>query len=141
MSQLEGLGASQLTVSIRGTRNVPISRFESLEDREGIKEVLPVLSTNTTVRVGSREKQLSIEGSLPSYEDVRDSPVTEGRFFDQSDLNMRYRAAVVGLGIADELFNTRDILGNRIMINGTDFMIVGIPVSYTHLTLPTILRV
>ena len=48
MSQLEGLGASQLTVSIRGTRNVPVSRFESLEDREGIKEVLPVLSANTT---------------------------------------------------------------------------------------------
>ena len=126
MSQLEGLGASQLTVNIRGTRNVPVSRFESLEQREGIKEVLPVLSTNTTVRVGSREKRLSIEGSLPSYVDVRDAPVTEGRFLDQSDLNMRYRAAVVGLGIADELFNTRDILGNRIMINGTDFMIVGI---------------
>ena len=126
MSQLEGLGASQITVNIRGTRNVPVSRFEFLEQREGIKEVLPVLSTNTMVRVGSREKRLSIEGSLPSYEDVRDAPVTEGRFFDQSDLNMRYRSAVVGLGIADEFFNTRDILGKRLMINGTDFLIIGV---------------
>ncbi|MBT9136791.1 MAG: Macrolide export ATP-binding/permease protein MacB [Firmicutes bacterium] len=126
MSQLEGLGASQLTVSIRGQRNVAVSRFESLEEREGIKEVLAVLSANTTVRAGSREKRLSVEGSLPSYENVRDAPVTAGRFLEQGDLNMRYRSAVVGLGIADEFFNTRDILGKRIMINGTDFMIVGV---------------
>lgn len=126
MNQLEGLGASQLTVNIRGQRNVAVSRFESLEERDGIKEVLAVLSTSTAVRVGSREKRLNVEGSLPSYEDIRDAPVTEGRFLDQSDLNMRYRSAVIGLGIADEFFNTRDILGKRIMINGTDFMIVGV---------------
>lgn len=126
MSQLEGLGASQLTVNIRGQRNVPVNRFESLKGRPGVKEVLPVLSTNTSVRVGSREKRLSIEASTPLYMTIRDTPVTEGRFLEQSDLNMRYRAAVVGLGIADELFNTRDILGKRLMINGSDFIIVGI---------------
>jgi putative ABC transport system permease protein len=126
MSQLEGLGASQLTVNIRGQRNVPVNRFESLEGRPGVKEVLPVLSANTSVRVGSREKRLSIEASTPLYMTIRDTPVTEGRFLEQSDLNMRYRAAVVGLGIADELFNTRDILGKRLMINGSDFIIVGI---------------
>ena len=126
MTQFEGLGASQLTVNIRGERNVAVDRFESLKQRDGIKEVLPILNANATVRVGSREKSLSIEGTLPSYEEVRDTPIIEGSFFDQSDLNMRHRSAVVGLGIADELFGTRDILGNRIMINGTDFMIVGI---------------
>lgn len=126
MSQLEGLGASQLTVNIRGQRNVPVNRFESLEGRPGVEEVLPVFNTNTTVRVGSREKRLSIEASTPLYMTIRDTPVTEGRFLEQSDLNMRYRAAVVGLGIADELFNTRDILGKRLMINGSDFIIVGI---------------
>ena len=126
MTQFEGLGASQLTVNIRGSRNVAVNRFESLEQRPGVEEVLPVLNANTTVRVGSREKSISIEGSLPSYETIRDVSITEGRFFDQSDLNMRHRSAVVGLGIADELFGTRDILGKRLMINGTDFMIVGI---------------
>lgn len=126
MGQLEGLGANQLTVNIRGQRNVPVSRFESLEYRDGIDKVLPVLSTNTTVRVGSREKRLSIEGTTPLYLSVRDTPITNGRFLEQSDLNMRYRAAVVGLGIADELFNTREIIGKRLVINGSDFIIVGI---------------
>jgi putative ABC transport system permease protein len=126
MTQLEGLGASQLTVNIRGERNVAVNRFESLEDRPGIEEVLPVFTANATIRVGSREKRISIEATTPMYLSVRDTSVTEGRFLEQSDLNMRYRSAVVGLGIADEFFNTRDILGKRIIINGTDFIIVGI---------------
>lgn len=126
MAQFEGLGASQLTVSITGERNVAVNRFESLEQRPGIEDVLPVLNANATVRVGSREKRLGVEGSLPQYETVRDISLIEGRFFEQSDLNMRHRSAVVGLGIADELFGTRDILGKRIIINGTAFVIVGI---------------
>jgi len=126
MGQLEGLGASQLTVNIQGERNVPVSRFQALEDREGIKSVLPILNANTLVRVGSREKRLNIEGSTPLYQTVRDTPLIEGRFLELTDLNMRYRTAVVGLGIADELFNSRDILGKRIVINGADFLIIGI---------------
>lgn len=126
MSQLSGLGADRITVNITGARNVTVSRFESIEDRPGVKGVLPVQTSNTYVRAGSREKRLSIEGTTPLYESLLDTKVTEGRFVTQSDLNMRYRAAVVGLGIADELFGTRDIIGNRIVINGTDFLIVGI---------------
>src|ERR1017187_4261341 len=66
-----------------------------------------------------------VMGVQPNYNGVRFIPLLTGRFIDDEDLAQSRRVAVLGSKAARLLFNGRPMLGERITINGTAFVIVG----------------
>lgn len=126
--QIESLGTNLITVNITGRRNRSISEedLQRIKNIPGVSEIAPVLSGGVTVKAGNKNTNTSLEATTPGYQQVRNTKVQLGRFLLQNDLDMRFRVAVVGVDVADELFGRRDVVGEKISINGVEFSIVGI---------------
>lgn len=127
-SQIESLGTNLIIINITGGRNRSVTEedLERIKNIPGVSEIAPVLSGGVTVKAGNKNTNASLEATTPGYQQVRNSHVQLGRFLLQNDLDMRFRVAVVGVDVADELFGRRDIVGEKISINGVQFSIVGI---------------
>ena len=127
-SQIESLGTNLIVINITGGRNRSITRedLERIKEISGVSEIAPVLSGGVTVKAGNMNANTSLEATTPGYQQVRNTYVQLGRFLLQNDLDMRFRVAVVGVDVADELFGRRDVIGEEISINGVEFTIIGI---------------
>lgn len=127
-SQIESLGTNLIIINITGGRNRSVTEedLERIKNIPGVSEIAPVLSGGVTVKAGNKNTNSSLEATTPGYQQVRNTHVQLGRFLLQNDLDMRFRVAVVGVDVADELFGRRDIVGEKISINGVEFSIVGI---------------
>ena len=75
-----------------------------------------------------------------------------GRFINQKDIKERTKNVIIGRLVAQDLFKRENPLGKYLKIKESAFKVVGVfqdksgdreerliylPVSYTHLTLPT----
>ncbi|MDV3428615.1 MAG: ABC transporter permease [Bacillota bacterium] len=127
-SQIEGLGTNLITVNIRSYRNKPITDDEITQLKSGgfIKEIAPIVSSNSTVKAGTKSDSYSVEGSVPAYEEIRNVSIDTGRFISENDITNRYKVAVIGTDIADTIFGTRDVIGKTIQINRNNFTVVGL---------------
>jgi putative ABC transport system permease protein len=130
-SQIENLGTNLITVNLRGRRNGGITNtdLENLKKKPGIQDIAPELSEdNITIRseVNTNNNTTTIEGAVPGYATIRKIIVNSGRFITQDDVDNRYRVAVVGQDVANELFGSTDIVGEIVNINGSNFSIVGV---------------
>ncbi len=127
-SQIESLGTNLIIINITGGRNRSVTQedLQRIKGISGVSELAPVLSGGVTVKAGNKNTSTSLEATTPGYQQVRNTYVQLGRFLLQNDLDMRFRVAVVGVDVADELFGRRDVIGEEISINGVEFSIVGI---------------
>jgi putative ABC transport system permease protein len=134
-AQIENLGTNLITVNIMGRRSggtiagISNAEIEQLKQKPGIKDIAPdITEQNITIRAedNTNNNTTMIEGSIPSYATIRKLSVSNGRFITQDDVDNRYRVAVVGQDVADELFGSTDIVGEVVNINGSNFSIVGV---------------
>lgn len=128
-AQLEGLGTDLLTVNIMGRGNATSLSFEEAMDLatlEGVKAVSPVISGSVTAKKGTTNDTLSIEGIAPSYEEVQDFHVQNGRYIVDLDNEFRMKVALIGTEAASTFFGTEQPVGQTIQLNGSSFKIVGL---------------
>lgn len=128
-AQIEKLGTNLITVNITGRRSVAFtnSEIEDLKTKPGIKEIAPSLSQgNINVKAGTKTYTTSLEASTPEYSQIRKTNVSLGRFLNQSDIDNRSHAVIVGIDVANELFGRTNVVGQTISVNGVDFSIVGV---------------
>jgi putative ABC transport system permease protein len=82
------------------------------------------------VTYGHENWSTAIQGSPPSYTDVRDWPVARGRFFTASEEDSAVKVAVLGQTIVDKLFVPgEDPLDAAVRIRGVPFRVVGVLAS------------
>ncbi|MBN1954302.1 MAG: ABC transporter permease [Anaerolineae bacterium] len=97
------------------------------ENVAGIHGVSAEQNTTQDVRGGDVTlTEISIVGTTPGFPAVREYQVASGRFLTQEDADQANRVAVLGAGIAGELFGGEAALGQRIKIGTTRFTVVGI---------------
>lgn len=128
-SQIEKLGTNLITVNIVGNRNkaVSTSELEELKKKPGVKDIAPVLNQgNINIKGGDKTATTTMEASTPNYSTIRKLNVDSGRFIEQNDLDNRFKVAVIGVTVADELFGSRNVVGEAININGYNFNIIGV---------------
>jgi putative ABC transport system permease protein len=128
-SSIEQLGTNLLTVNIRTYRNNPITMdvLDQLAQDPSIGSIATVISQSVTAKAGTiTYTDGTVEATVPGYDSIRNLTVSAGRFLKQPDLDNRSYVAVVGVDVADELFGTRNVLGEKVRINGYDFTIVGV---------------
>lgn len=126
--QIESLGTNLITVSITGNRSKSFSTKElnTIKAKPGIKNIAPELSSTANVKAGNNTASTSMEASTPSYAEIRNLSVSSGRFINQRDQDNRYKVAVVGIDVANELYGSTDVVGQTINVNGVAFQIVGV---------------
>lgn len=126
--QIESLGTNLITVSITGNRNKAFSSKElnEIKAKPGVKDIAPELSSTANVKAGDNTASTSMEASTPSYAEIRNLSVSAGRFINQRDQDNRYKVAVIGIDVANELYSSTDVVGQTINVNGVDFQIVGV---------------
>jgi putative ABC transport system permease protein len=135
--QFEALGPNVLFVSLtpRRLRRLLSSEAKPLlfEDAEAIAEqvpavaeVAPEIQGTQVVSYQSQTLNGSITGTTPEYLTVRNFRVEQGRFLNKVDLQRRMRVAVLGAGMAAQLFKGQNPLGQQIRINNLSFQVVGV---------------
>jgi len=67
-----------------------------------------------------------ILGASSTLPDMRDIPVTEGRFFTETEERMRKPVAVIGVDLRDTLFGGASPIGRTIRISGVEFTVIGL---------------
>jgi len=84
-------------------------------NREDIRAVSDYSSTNGQVF-----------GVAPSYNQIRNVPVSPGRWFNDEDNNEHRRVAVVGWELLTKMFPGRPAVGSTILLNGIRFDVIGV---------------
>ncbi|RME71328.1 MAG: FtsX-like permease family protein [Planctomycetota bacterium] len=116
-----GVAAGEVgTLSLRDARAIE-QELAALHDG-----VAPEVTTSEQVKYFSRNTRTTIRGTVPIYAHVRNSPVVEGRWFDDDDVRRHRRVAVIGRIVADELFQGAAAVGQTIKIRGVNFEVVGV---------------
>ncbi|MGB8253068.1 MAG: ABC transporter permease [Anaerolineaceae bacterium] len=136
VSSIESAGTNLIFItsySEGGARNLtPLT----LADSEAIASpgaapsvaaVAPSVSASYTVTYLDESTTATIYGVTSDYATVRKTNVTQGSFITQEQVDNRSTVAVIGVGIADDLFNTREnLLGNKIRIDDMIYTIIGV---------------
>jgi len=128
-SQIEQLGTNLITVNLTGGRSTSVTNqdIEGLKTKPGIAGIAPALTSgNINIKGGDTTATTSMTATTPNYSEIRKIDVSSGRFLSQNDVDNRYKVAVVGVDVANELYKTTDVIGNTINVNGVDFSIIGI---------------
>ena len=138
-SQVEGLG-SNLILVVPGqfstdnlSQNAPSTSTLQVDDGELLADVVgdpdavtARVSSGGPVRVGSRERFVTVQGSDQNLPDVFNRPVADGTFFTATDVETRRRVAVLGSATAQSFFGSADPVGRQITVSGTRFRVVGV---------------
>ena len=136
VNSIESAGTNLLFISSYTSSSVRNPQPLTLADAEAIAApgaapsvaaVAPSVSENYTVSYADQSTSASILGVTPDYASVRKITVTQGSFITQEQLDNRSTVAVIGVGIADDLFNTRvNLLGDKVRIDDMVYTVIGV---------------
>ena len=93
--------------------------------------VAPALGTTGTVTWNGTTYALEhFIGGSPTFGEIRNTPVREGRFLTEEDVRSHAKVAVIGQTVVDHLMGKGvDPVGQEVEFNGVRFRIVGLQVK------------
>ena len=78
------------------------------------------------VRYRERQRHVLLIGTTPDFEHVRQLYTQIGRFITDQDIDRNNKICIIGTTLKRELFGTHRALYEKVSINGTKHMVVGI---------------
>ncbi len=145
--QIESLGSNVIYVSkfkpgiVMGNRSSEERNRKGIvyEDAEAIQANCPLIqsvspenhyfkppSGNTAKYEKNEVLRPDLAGVLPTYQDVNNTEMAEGRFLSDVDNHFRRTICVVGSDVAKTLFPGLDPIGKDIVVNGKPFTVIGV---------------
>ncbi len=132
--QINALGANLIIVS--PARGVPgAARTLLIDDAQAIDEqVVGITGISAeqappaqTIKANNVTLEaIAIIGTTAEFPEVRDYAIAMGRYFESSEDERKAKVAVLGAGIASDLFGTSDPLGQMITVGKTKLTIIGV---------------
>lgn len=92
----------------------------------GVERAAPIAMNNFDVRYGGRATNVTVIGTTPEYRYSNVHHPSLGRFFDDVDIQSQARVAVIGPQIAKELFFGEQPIGERLLIGGAPYEVIGV---------------
>ena len=136
--QIERMGTNVLTiragqrfyggVSTGDTEDLTVADAEALRDNSaGTLIISPEVSSRTQISYLRWNSNNQIMGVWPEYFGMYNHRTSQGRFFNQGEVQGRRRVVVLGFNIPEALGTPAEILvGNTVQIRGQPFEVVGI---------------
>ena len=75
---------------------------------------------------GKTSASVALQGTLPDFEKAGTQVVLEGRFFSQYENDANQKVCVIGSKVADDFFQFRSPLEEKIKIDEEEFRVVGV---------------
>ena len=137
-SRIESLGPDLLTVfpgqsrrgGVASESRVSLTVDDALllaRDARHVRAVIPELSRNQQIKMGSNNANVSVVGTTPNYVDVRRFTLVAGRMFSEGDDSARKRVVVVGAAVPTMLdANPAGMIGQTLMVRGIQFEVIGV---------------
>jgi len=135
VGEIEGIGTNLLIVATNYddvTNPVPIS----IQDAEAISDPIyapsvaaaaPVVQGRTEVTYAGEGTSATLVGVTEDYYLVQTVELTEGEFFNSTQISGLASAVILGSNIAEDLFDRTDgLIGETVRVSGQPFRVVGI---------------
>jgi putative ABC transport system permease protein len=121
------------TSEVRNVKKIDMEDAKALLDQyqaPSVEAIAPIVSGSLEVSAAGEKTTATIDGVTADYQSVRNAELTEGTFITDDNLLGRASVAIVGVDVADKLFDRRDgLVGESIRINGQPFRIIGVLAS------------
>ncbi len=138
LAKVEKFGLQQIGIIAGAGRKPgvpqPVCTSLRLEDAQAmlseianVKDVCAeIVRTDFPVKCGNRSIYAAIVASNSSWASMWGTGLEAGRFLSREDTARRSRVAVIGKTILRDLFEYKDPVGKRILINNNPFEIIGV---------------
>lgn len=124
---ISSMGSDLLTVMVTDDDvKLKSDDYMELTQYDAIKGVAPHLAVNGTARSGSEYVSASGIGVTAEYQEIADLALQAGRGIQPTDLEWRTNVAVIGTEIAEELFESYDVIGKTFQMSNRTFTVVGL---------------
>jgi putative ABC transport system permease protein len=132
------LGTNMLTLRVGQERRGPPREDNSAKPftegdisaiKNEIQNIKAVASENTTkmnIVLGNKSTTSSVIGTNNDYFIIKDWEVTEGRIFDESELNSGKSSCIIGTTIVKQLFGEDNPLGMNIRLKNLSCNVIGV---------------
>jgi putative ABC transport system permease protein len=135
--QIEGLGANLAFVQAPfgrggpgGSNNQPRLVYDDVDLIANINGVVGSVveqGTVQTIKAGTVSlSDVSLVGTTKDYPSVRDVPLAQGRFFNETEQQRKAKVAVLGAGIAEDLFGEEDPIGQTLTVGTVRLTVIGV---------------
>lgn len=91
-----------------------------------INHVAPEVRNMAQVKYGNKNATTSIIGTVPVYIGVNNFTISKGSFFDERDVKLIKKTAVLGNTVKQDLFGEGVAVGKYIKIKGVNFLVTGL---------------
>jgi putative ABC transport system permease protein len=137
LDQIRGIGSNLVYASyVTGGQNVAKveADFVKLADVQAIRDKLgtrivaasAVMQSNDRIVVNGKVREVTINGVDDQYAKVRNLIILYGRAFDQSDMTLRERVAMLTDKLAVRIFGSQKAaLGQTVKISQLQFTVIG----------------
>ena len=128
-SQIASMGSNLLTVSVTDTRAnlyLTMDDLAALQGKDGVALTAPLVTTSAEVAGDGESQSATVQGVTPNYFTITDLNVQTGRLLGQTDIDNRTHVALIGVDLAEELFDAGNVVGQTITIADRTFTIVGL---------------
>ena len=116
-------GGSKSGVKIRFTQD-DVDRMAMAVP--GIERISPMVQKDVPVQDELHTYTWTVNGVLPSFQDIWKLDTSAGRFFNGQEAEQRAHVCVIGSEAKTKLFSGRWAVGQTIRLNGVLFTIVGV---------------
>ncbi|MPM54859.1 Macrolide export ATP-binding/permease protein MacB [bioreactor metagenome] len=121
------------TSEVRNVKNIDMEDAQALLDQyqaPSVEAIAPIVSGSLEVSSSGEKTTATVDGVTADYETVRSADLTEGSFITDDNLLGRASVAIIGVDVADKLFDRREgLVGESIRISGQPFRIIGVLAS------------
>ncbi len=96
------------------------------EECDDIEKISPILPKTKKIIYQSKNWQTMLGGINEHMFDIRNLTITSGREFNSYDIKSKNRVAILGITVANELFESQNPIGKKIIIKRLPFQVIGI---------------
>ena len=113
------------TATVRG--DLYLSDYKALkENASTLTGVAAIIQRSSTVTYLGTSEAVSILASTDDIFNIRNYKVSEGNFFNESNVSNSSNVAVIGQQVVDDFFGRIDPIGQNIKIDKQNFTVVGV---------------
>ena len=132
-SNMIGVFPGRTSLQAGGAKAGAQIRFK-MEDVDALSSEVPLIRRispfvnidNATAQYDTRSETVSASGVYPSYQDIRNMAVSDGRLLNEQDEQQHTLSAVIGSELKDKLFSGKPAIGESVRVNGLSFNIIGV---------------
>jgi putative ABC transport system permease protein len=107
--------------------NLTVEDAKAIEEKcDAVKYISPSVSGRAQVVYGNKNWNTSIQGAGSAYPDIRNWPIEEGTFFDETQVRAGAKVCVLGSEVRKNLFEFDDPIGQVIRIKKIPFRVIGV---------------